>query len=288
MGNYVSKEALICDIRKLGISCGDVVLIRAALSAVGKLQNGPLTLIEAFLDVIGIEGTLVSLSFTNSFCLKRPDPNKPFRFDTPTYAGAIPRSMLKYPGAERSRHPTCSYVAIGKYSKFITKDHGPESPAYEPIRKIIILNGKMILVGCVSSSPGFTTTHLAEYDLGLYKRIIFPSRNSVYYEDNQGSVKLFKRKDLGFCSNSFYKFYSYYVKAGILRSGLIGYAYSILVPAKEAYSIEKQILSKNPKFNVCDDPLCFLCNARRWDRFYKIPIYIIRRLLKILSEVSQK
>ncbi len=288
MGEYVSKDALIDGIRKLGISDGDSVLIRAALSAVGKLQNGPSTLIEAFLDVISVEGTLVSLSFTNSSLLKRPDPHKPFRFDTPTYAGAIPGSMLNYPEAKRSRHPTCSYVAIGKYAKFITKGHGPESPAYEPVRKIIGLNGKMVLVGCVASSPGFTTTHLAEYDLGLMKRIIFPGKDSVYYEDNDGLLKLFKRKDLGFCSNSFYKFYSYYVKAGILSAGLIGNAYSILVPAKEAYSIEKQILSKNPKFNVCDNPLCFLCNARRWDRFYKIPVYIARRLLPKISSAFKK
>jgi aminoglycoside N3'-acetyltransferase len=199
---------------------------------------------------------------------------------TPTHAGALPQTMLEYPKSSRSKHPMCSYVAIGKNAEAITIDHGPESPAYEPIRKIIELRGKMTLVGCVSSSPGFTTAHLAEYDLGLLNRIIFPWLNSVYYLDDQGQYKLFKRRDLGSCSKSFSKYYVHYIQAGILRAGFVGDAYSITVPAQEAYCIEKQILSKNPKFNICDDPYCFACNVLRWDRAYMLPFSLIRILLK--------
>lgn len=288
MGSNLNKNLLIDGIRNLGITDGDTVLVRAALSAVGTLPSGPNTLIDAFLDVVNLDGTLVSPSFTGSSFLKKPDPSKPFRVDTPTYAGAFPGTMLTYPEAKRSRHPTCSYVAIGKNAEWITANHGPESPAYEPIRKIIDLNGKMALVGCVASSPGLTTTHLAEYDLGLLNRVIFPWLNTVYYEDDDGTLKLFRRKDLGLCSNSFYKFYSYYVNAGILKAGLIGNAYSISVPAKEAYSVEKQILSRNPKFNVCDNPSCFMCNARRWDRGYKIPTYIVRGVLRKMKRMFLK
>jgi len=99
--------------------------------------------------------------------LKRPDPQNPFRIDTPTYAGALPQKMMEMQESRRSRHPTCSFVAIGKNAELVTTGHGPQSPAYEPVRKIIDLHGKMALVGCVSSSPGFTTAHLAESDLGL-------------------------------------------------------------------------------------------------------------------------
>jgi len=278
MNININKCLLIDGIRKLGISEGDTVLVRAAVSTLGSLPNRSNTLINAFLDVINVGGTLVSLSFTESYFLKKPDINKPFKFDTPTYAGAFPGTMLTYPEAKRSRHPTSSYVAIGKNAEALVENHGPESPAYEPIRKIIDLNGKMVLVGCVASSPGFTTAHLAEYDLGLMNRIIFPWLNTVYYEDDSKDIKLFRRKDLGFCSNSYYKFYSHYVRAGILRTGFVGNAYSISIPAKEAYLIEKQILSCNPRFNVCDDPFCFMCNIRRWDRVHRIPIYVFKRI----------
>lgn len=287
MVKYLSKSLLTGNIRSLGISCGDTVLIRAALSTVGPLRNGPRDVIDAFLDVIGTDGTLVSLSFTHSSFLKNPDSDKPFTLNTPTYAGAFPNTMLAYAESKRSKHPTCSYVAIGRKAEWIVADHGPESPAYEPVRKILDLNGKMALIGCVSASPGFTTTHLAEYDLKLFKRVIFPRLNTVYYKGDNGEIRLFRRKDMGLCSNSFHKFYSYYVKAGILRTGFVGNAYSISVNAKEAYALEKQILSANPQFTVCDNPLCFLCNARRWDRIHQIPLYIFRRVHRKLKNISR-
>ena len=285
MGVRKIERALLESIRRLDIARGDTVLVRAAMHAVGPLPNGPRSLIDAFLEVISQDGTLVSLSFTESSYLKKPDPNKPFRSDTPTYAGAFPATMLTYPEAKRSTHPTCSYVAIGKHAELITGNHSPNSPAYEPVRTIIDLNGKMVLVGCVQSSPGFTTTHLAEYDLGLLNRVILPWLNAVYYEAEDGTIKLFRRKDLGLCSRSFYKFYSYYVAAGILRTGMIGNAYSIAAPAQETYAIEKSILKMHPTFNVCDDPLCKLCNSRRWDRLHRIPIYILMRLARKLERV---
>jgi len=113
-----------------------------------------------YLDFISTEGPLVSLSFTKSSFLKKQDPDKPFTLNTPTYAGAFPNKMLAYAEAKRSKPPTCSYVAIGRKTEWIVVDYGPESPAYEPVRKILDLNVKMALIGCVAASPGFTTTHL--------------------------------------------------------------------------------------------------------------------------------
>jgi len=277
----MTKDDLIADFKSLGITCGDIMFIRADLGAVigaGRVPNFANTFIDALSSVVGEEGTIIALSSTK--CSLWPNKKTPFKVDTLTYAGALPQKMLKLPGSKRSRHPTCSFVAIGKSAEFLTTDHGPDSPAYEPLRKIIELGGKMVLVGCVYSNPGFTTAHLAEFDLGMTKKLIFPSIFSCYYENADGEVKLFRRRDPGLCSNSYSKFYSYYTTAGILRSGLVGNAYSILVPAKEAYSIEKQILRNDSKFNICSNPACFVCNAWRWDRIYRMPIFIITRVIK--------
>jgi len=275
-----TESSLIKDFKLLGIEHGDTVLIRAAIRPVGCINNGATTVLNALLSTVGDEGTVVSLSFTESSFIRKPRYQDAFTHMTPTYAGALPQTMLEHKKSSRSKHPMCSYVAIGKNAEFITIDHGPESPAYEPIRKVMELRGKMILVGCVSSSPGFTTTHLAEYDLGLMNKIIFPWLNSVYYLDDQGQYKLFRRRDAGFCSQSFSKFYTYYVQAGILQAGFVGNAYSITVPAQDAYCIEKQILSKHPRFNICGNPDCFMCNARRWDRVYMLPYFLSRILLR--------
>ncbi|SPP31944.1 hypothetical protein ARAF_1612 [Arsenophonus endosymbiont of Aleurodicus floccissimus] len=110
-------------------------------------------------------------------------------------------------------------------------------------------------------------THLAEADLGLLKLNIFPSLNMVYYKSAIEEYKIFRRKDLGLCSNSYYKFYSHYVNEGILQTGRIGKAYS---------------LALDHKFNICDSPDCFVCNVRRWDRLHKIPLFVVRKIIKKL------
>lgn len=265
------------DLEKLGIKKGDILLVRADLGQIGKVDTKEKQdYVNFILDTIGEEGTLVGLSFTNSFFIKK---NKNLIFDgkNKSYTGAFVNIMLNHSKALRSQHPTNSYVAIGKYAEYITKDHNEFSGAYEPIRKIIELNGKMLLIGCVSSSPGFTTTHLAEVDLGLHKRIILPSLDGVYYKKNN-EIKIFKRKDVGSCSSTFYKFYSFYVKNELLFQGYVGNAYTVLADAKKIYRLDLEILKKNSKITICHNPRCMLCRARRWDNLIDMPIFIIRYL----------
>lgn len=281
MTNRLSKADLVRDFQKLGIQLGDVILIRASLGAVGKISGGAEVFVDALSDVVGIEGTIVSLAFTGSSFIKKPKIEDAFDLKKKSYAGALPNTIISRPDSFRSRHPTCSYVAIGKHARYIIEDHDERSPAYEPVRKIVELNGKNVLVGCVASSPGFTTTHLAESDLGHLKTLpVFPWLNRAYYYDKNGDIKLFIRKEPGLCSSSFYKFYSLYVKNGILNTGRIGAAYSIIAPAKECFEIELQKLSNDKKFNICDSKECWTCNAGRWDRIHHAPMFIFRKLFK--------
>jgi aminoglycoside 3-N-acetyltransferase len=278
-------EKLKNDFLNLGVQEGDTLLIRADLSSIGKLDTKKREdYINFLLKAVGEEGTIVGLSFTSGFFIKK---NKNLVFDgtNKSYTGAFANTMLKHPNAIRSSHPTNSYVAIGKEASFILKAHNENSDAYEPIRKIIELNGKMILIGCVETSPGFTTTHLAEVDLGLHKRIIFPTLNQAYYKKGH-EIKLFKRKDLGSCSSTFYRFYGYYVKKELLQQGYVGNAYSILIDAKKAYELDCEILKGNPKITICDNPRCMLCRARRWDNLKDMPFYVIREILpKIIKKL---
>jgi aminoglycoside N3'-acetyltransferase len=277
--NRVEIEDIVRDLRQMGVEAGDFVLLRGALGAIGRIEGGAATIIQALLDVVGPNGTIASLAFTDS-TIRNPDPNDPYHLKKKSYAGALPNAMIKNDSSFRSLHPTCSYVAIGKYAEEFVKGHDESAGAYEPIRRLVDRNGKCMLIGCVGSSPGFTTTHLVESDLGHLKKVIFPRLTKTYYLDADGDLKLFRRRDVGLCSSSFYKFYAHYVAKGYLTTGYIGKAYSIIGPAKECYDIEKSILGKDPKFNICDSPECMMCNARRWDRIHKMPMYIFRRLIK--------
>lgn len=283
--DLLSRQDLVDDFIKLGLRQGDVVLIRASLRSVGRIAGGAQEFIEALLQVVGPEGTIVSLAFTDAVFFRKPKKENAFHLKKKSYAGALPNSMISRHDAFRSRHPMCSYVAIGKFAKEITRNHDEKSPAYEPIRKIVELEGKNLLVGCVATSPGFTTTHLAEADLGMLRLSIFSKFISTYYINENGGYSIFRRPDPGLCSNSFYKFYSHYVRAGILKTGFIGNAYSILAPAKQCYEIERKILSRNRKFNICDSPDCFTCNANRWDRIHRIPFFLGRLMLQKVKKI---
>lgn len=279
----INKEDLKIDFESLGVEVGDIVLVRASLGAVGRLEFGADTFIDALLDAVGSDGTIVSLAFTTGSFFIRPKKEDAFTLSKKSYAGALPNAMILRSDSKRSLHPMCSYVAIGKYAEDITKDHNATSPAYEPMRKIVELNGKCALVGCVGSSPGFTTTHLAETDLGYLKTLpVFPWLKSTYYVDQDGDLKIFRRKDPGLCSNSFYKFYAIYVKEEILRTGRIGKAYSIMAPAKDAYRIDLKTLYLDKKFNICEQSDCRICNVERWDRIHRVPLYIGQKILKKL------
>lgn len=279
MRQSVTRSDVVAGLSALGIASGDTVLVRGALGQIGRLEGGARTVVEALLEQVGEEGTIVSLAFTETAFIRKPDPAKPFTPDTPTYAGALPKAMLAHPHHFRSRHPNCSFVAIGHHAEQIVAGHGADDGAYEPVRKLIDLDGKGLLIGCVQSSPGFTTAHLAEADLRLYRRVVLPRLNSVYYRDEDGQTKLFKRSDHGLCSQGFSRFYEHYVEQGLLKSGSVGAAYSIVVPLREAFAVEYKLLAADPRFAICDNVECVMCNVRRWDRLHHAPGWLVRRIL---------
>lgn len=273
----ITRESIRHDLRKLGVAQGDVVLVRAGMKAVGALDQS--AFLEALLEVVGAHGTVASLAFTRGGFAWQATKIAPYTVGTASYAGALPNMMIAHPHAHRSLHPQCSIVAIGKHAQQLTRGHGPHSRAYEPVRKLIELQAKMLLVGCVDTSPGFTTVHLAEADLGLHRRRIAPWLSVSRYVDEHGAIRTFYRTDPGLCSRPFWKFYAAYVKGGQLTSGSVGKAYSICAPAAQCYAIEREILAKDKRFAVCDTADCVVCNALRWDRVYRWPAFVIGRIL---------
>lgn len=281
----LNKQDVVNFFERIGVKSGDTVLIRANLGAIGGIVGGADGFLDALLEAVGKGGTIVSLAFTQGGFIFSPNKDDVFHIKKKSYAGSLPNKMIDRTDALRSNHPMCSFIAIGRHANEITSGHNENSAAYEPIRKIINLGGKNLLIGCVESSPGFTTAHLAEYDLGMSKLAIFSRLVKAYYLDKNNNYAIFHRKDPGLCSNSYYKFYAHYVKCGVLNTGSLGDAYAILAPAKDCYEIEKKVLSKNRKFNLCDSADCFTCNVNRWDRVHRIPSFMVNLMIKKIKNL---
>jgi aminoglycoside N3'-acetyltransferase len=280
-----TRETLRRDIEALGIAAGDVVLVRANVGAIGRVRGGlGESLRGALLDAVGAEGTIVSLAFTRTFPLFRLDRSYVFRDDTPTTSGALPKLLLETPGRARSRHPTNSFVAVGRRAGEIVAGHDERSSSFQPMERIVALGGKQLLIGCLRESPGFTTVHWAQHCLGLSTRSLLRNRVGVLYE-RDGEVRLFRRPDIGGCSMGFGRLYPEYARAGLLRTGSVGRAESLCIDAAPAHALEEDLLRRDPRAAFCDRPLCTFCrgtwlfNKRDMPLFYpRYALHALRRL----------
>jgi aminoglycoside 3-N-acetyltransferase len=126
------------------------------------------------------------------------------------------------------------------------------------MEKIIELKAKMILLGCSESSPGFTTVHWAQHELGYSIQSFYKNRyGAMYY--NQGKRELYIKTDFGGCSNGFGKFYIEYLNKKIMRTGFVGDAFCITARADQTFSIEMEILQNEPTFCFCTSSICSDC-----------------------------
>lgn len=259
----------------LGVEKGDILLVRAALRKLGPVkQNRAMALVKAFQEVLGEDGGLLVLCFGERHRKPRRKPQACFTKDKRSVSGGLANAMLTYPDCYRSSHPTNSWIGWGDKAKYILEKHNENSPCFSPIGDIIANHGKLIIVGCAQESPGFSTVHWAQYNLGLSYRNLLSNKTGIHYLDANGKQKLFLRGDMPGCSSGFKSFYADYVENEILMTGYVGNAYCLLADAEKAYKVEYDILKKNPRYALCDDPLCVHCNLmvtynkRKWPGFF--------------------
>lgn len=161
-----SKEEIRQQLETLGIQKGMVLLVHADTSRLGYLIGGEQVLIEALMDIVGYEGTIIMPTFTPQMadpsCQKHhvnralwQDVRKhalPFdkKLTPPKKCDALVYQFLRNEGVTRSYHPLYSFAAWGKYAKLICDKHplhfglSKESP----LGKVVEFNGGIVMLGC--------------------------------------------------------------------------------------------------------------------------------------------
>ena len=143
------KNQLKENICALGIEKGDVLFVHSSFRSLGKVEGGAKTVIEAFLDCLGEEGTLVFPAFTFDVSLENPVFNEINSKSCVGYLSEYFRTEVV--GAKRSLHATHSCTAKGKYADFLIQNHELDGCAVgknSPIYKLLQLNGKILFLGC--------------------------------------------------------------------------------------------------------------------------------------------
>jgi aminoglycoside 3-N-acetyltransferase len=172
-------ESLASDLRALGIASGDVLLLHSSNRALGFVAGGTQAVVQALLDALGPEGTLVVPTHTpeNTDPAGWQHPPVPEAwwpvireqapgFDplrTPSrWMGVIAEAVRTWPGALRSDHPQVSFAALGRNAANIVGGHQLDDALGErsPLGAVYRLDGKVLLLGCGYSSN--TSLHLAE------------------------------------------------------------------------------------------------------------------------------
>jgi aminoglycoside 3-N-acetyltransferase len=178
----VTRKRLVTDLRDLGVPAGRPLLVHASLSQIGNVKGGAGAVIDALLQVIGPDGTLVtgagtpensttSRAFqarTAGFTQEQVDEfrAKMPAFDraaTPTSVGAIAEALRTRPGAHRSAHPQSSFAAFGRDARALMSRHPLRCHLGEasPLRKLYERDALVLMLGV--DYRACSAFHLAEY-----------------------------------------------------------------------------------------------------------------------------
>lgn len=283
--NIWKKEDLINHLQKAGIEKGNLLHLKVSMRSIGKIEGGAQTLLEALLDTVGSEGTLVIDSFIPSYPLplNSEDREKISNEKSPSYAGALANVMINHPNAVRSKHPIQKFTAIGKLAHLLMDSHTPKSGGYDVLYKMAKMNALNLSVG--RNTLGVGTTHVAIEKSGLVKK---ESHRGVNYLTESGKTELFKVNWNGGCGRGFPKFIPLYEKAGFLKWVKIGHAEAALTNMNGTLEVEMQKLKEQPDFFFCDDPTCKDCRLN-WEHstgnYLKVKYY---SFLKIVKEKTKK
>jgi aminoglycoside 3-N-acetyltransferase len=251
-----TRASLAADLAALGLSTGDTVLVHSSMKAIGWVPGGQVAVVQALLDVLGQDGTLVVPTQTGGnsdpkLWSRPPVPEAWWptirehmpAFDpaiTPSLGiGAVAESVRTWPGAVRSNHPHTSFAAVGARAAALMARHDLDSQLGEgsPLRALEDVDARVLLLGV-----GFdvcTAFHLAEYRV--------PSRKT----EHSGAVLTERGRewityvDVATDSDDFDRLGAAYEPTATILRGQVGNADAHLFPLREAVAFATGWLRAN-------------------------------------------
>lgn len=180
-----------------------------------------------------------------------------------TNSGALGKAVARRDGAVASRHPSHRFAGFGPRVTAVLRQHDETASCFYPISELAKAHDfSMLLLACVSASPGFSTVHAVQNELGLTQRHLERFLLRWDYErDGRARSKL--ASESPGCSASFGKFYPAYEQDdNLIRGTLFGAEYLLVSSARKAMAAERAILRKTPRFVECGSLTCLTCRFR--------------------------
>ncbi|MCD0443216.1 aminoglycoside 3-N-acetyltransferase [Glycomyces sp. A-F 0318] len=172
----LTRSSLAEDLRRIGLARGDAVMAHAAFSRVGTVLGGPDALVDAVLDAVGPDGTLLSYQdWELGADVWDEDGRVPaaLRDHVPPYDPATARPARDHGvlaavigtriGVRRSGNPGAAVAALGARAEAFTADH-PLDFGYgegSPFARLAAAGGRVLMVGAPLDT--MTILHHAEH-----------------------------------------------------------------------------------------------------------------------------
>ncbi len=233
----LTRADIVAGLQALGLAVGDRVLVHSSLSALGRVEGGAETVIDALLEAVGSAGLVVVPTFGG---------RQPFdRRRTPTSLGQIPDKFWRRAEAVRSLHPSHSVAAIGQGAAELIADHEQAPTAYgegTPYHRLATSGGKVLFIGVDQDRN--TTLHTAE---ALAGAAYLQNIESSYVADN-GEVVALHIAAMAGPHRNFLAMDVLFSEWGVMQVGCIGRAVCQLMDGAAM---------------LCDNPACADCVTQR-------------------------
>lgn len=251
----VTKEQIVFALELGGIEKGDVVMMHSALSALGHVEGGAETVVDAVLEAVGPEGTFAvsTMNGTHPF-----DP-----VNAPSVVGIISEKHRLRPNSVRSLRPVHSINAIGARAEELTRDHdkcATNCGEGSPYLKLRDMGGKIILLGVDMNRN--TTLHAIEDLMDSVYLIEREVPAPMYMEDYQNKTMVMRK----FCPGhrDFLRFTPELRRAGALVETKVGDAVAKIIDVRKMFELGQKLLAENPLFFLCENDSCPFCaNGKR-------------------------
>lgn len=250
-----TRASLLTDLRALGVRAGMTLLVHTSLSELGWVSGGPVAVIQALMDAVASDGTLVMPAFTgdNSDPTDWRNPPVPpdwapvIRESMPAYDAALsPARMMgsvaelfrTWPGVVRSAHPQSSFAAWGRDAESVTRGHSLEGSLGEgsPLARIYDRDGRVLLLGVGFGNN--TSFHLGEFRAGSSP---WRSTASAVMEDGQRIWRGFR--DVNWNDDPFTEIGAAFEQAGEAKRGPVGAGVALLFPQRAAVDFAQRWLA---------------------------------------------
>ena len=240
-----TRASLAGDLRTLGLEAGTTLLVHASLGAIGWVVGGGPCVVQALLDALGPDGTLVMPAFSPEVSdpADWEDPRIPEAwldevrahlptFDpalTPTGMGRIAETFRTWPGVRRSDHPQDSFCALGRRAEAVLA-HQPLAWSLgddSPMGRMHELDARILLLGVGHERN--SSLHFAEIR-SPHRRV----QTRRYPLQRGGAIVWRDVPDVGFDHGRFFPALGAdFEKTGHLRVGLVGSAKSRLMSLRD-------------------------------------------------------